>query len=55
MAFVILFTGIAQAFGEGFFPGFSLAPVGGHTWIALVQDLFDLLPALTERLKAKTG
>src|SRR5579859_4027142 len=41
--FVILFTGIVQAFGEGFFPGFSLAPIGGHTWIALAQDLFDVI------------
>ena len=41
--FVILFTGIVQAFGEGFFPGFSLAPIGGRTWIALVQDLFDVI------------
>lgn len=41
--FVILFTGIVQAFGEGFVPGFNLAPIGGHTWIALVQDLFDVI------------
>ena len=41
--FVILFTGIVQAFGEGLIPGFSLAPVGGHTWIALSQDLFDVI------------
>jgi Fe-S oxidoreductase len=41
--FVILFTGIVQAFGEGLVPGFSLAPIGGHTWIALVQDLFDVI------------
>jgi Fe-S oxidoreductase len=40
--FVILLTGIVQAFGEGFFPGFSLAPVGGNTWIALAQDIFDV-------------
>jgi len=44
--FVILFTGIVQAFGEGFFPGFSLAPIGGHTWIALAQDLFDVIVML---------
>ncbi len=44
--FVILFTGIVQAFGEGFFPGFSLAAIGGHTWIALVQDLFDVIVML---------
>jgi Fe-S oxidoreductase len=44
--FVILFTGIAQAFGEGFLPGFSLAPIGGNTWIALSQDLFDVIVML---------
>ena len=44
--FVILFTGIVQAFGEGFFPGFSLALIGGHTWIALAQDLFDVIVML---------
>ena len=41
--FVILFTGIVQAFGEGLVPGFGLAPIGGNTWIALVQDLFDVI------------
>src|SRR6202162_40490 len=44
--FVILLTGIVQAFGEGFIPGFSLSPIGGHTWIALVQDLFDVIVIL---------
>jgi Fe-S oxidoreductase len=44
--FVILFTGIVQAFGEGLFLGFSLAPIGGHTWIALAQDLFDVIVML---------
>ncbi|HUZ00326.1 MAG TPA: (Fe-S)-binding protein [Thermomicrobiaceae bacterium] len=41
--FVILFTAIVQAFGEGLVPGFSLAPVGGDTWIALSQDVFDVV------------
>ena len=41
--FVILFSGIVQAFGEGLVPGFSLAPIGGQTWIALSQDLFDVI------------
>ncbi len=41
--FVILITGIVQAFGEGLVPGFSLAPIGGNTWIALSQDLFDVI------------
>lgn len=38
--FVVLFTAIIQAFGAGMFPGFSLAPIGGDTWIALLQDIF---------------
>jgi Fe-S oxidoreductase/nitrate reductase gamma subunit len=41
--FVVLLTAIVQAFGEGIFPGFSLAPIGGTTWIAFLQDLFGLL------------
>src|SRR2546425_847059 len=41
--FVILLTAILQAFGEGIIPGFSLAPVGGNTWIAFLQDLFGVL------------
>ena len=41
--FIVLFTASSQAFGEGLFPGFSFAPIGGHTWIALLQDLFDVV------------
>src|SRR3984893_12780241 len=41
--FVILLTAIIQAFGEGIFPGFSLALIGGTTWIAFLQDLFGVL------------
>jgi F0F1-type ATP synthase membrane subunit a len=41
--FVVLLTAIIQAFGEGIFPGFSLAAVGGTTWIAFLQDLFGVL------------
>ena len=41
--FVVLLTAIIQAFGEGIFPGFSLAPIGGATWIAFLQDLFGIL------------
>src|SRR6266513_779405 len=41
--FVVLLTAIIQAFGEGIFPGFSLAPIGGTTWIAFLQDLFGIL------------
>src|SRR5437660_8889269 len=41
--FVVLLTAIIQAFGEGIVPGFSLAVVGGTTWIAFLQDLFGVL------------
>src|SRR2546427_4061190 len=41
--FVVLLTAIIQAFGEGIFPGFSLPPIGGTTWIAFLQDLFGIL------------
>lgn len=41
--FIVLFTAIIQSFGAGLFPGFSLAPVGGETWIAFLQDLFAIL------------
>src|SRR6202165_1028199 len=41
--FVVLLTAIIQAFGEGIFPGFSLAVIGGTTWIAFLQDLFGIL------------
>src|SRR5256714_14917537 len=54
--FVALLTAIIQAFGEGIFPTFSLALIGGTTWIAFLQDLFGalvlvgVLMALTTRL-----
>src|SRR5438477_6418682 len=41
--FVLLLTAIVQAFGEGLFPGFSLALIGGTTWIAFLQDIFGVL------------
>jgi len=41
--FVVLLTAIIQAFGEGIYPGFSLALIGGTTWIAFLQDLFGVL------------
>ena len=41
--FVVLLTAIIQAFGEGIFPGFSLAVIGGTTWLAFLQDLFGVL------------
>jgi Fe-S oxidoreductase len=42
-SFIVLFTAIVEAFGSGLFPGFSLAPIGGDTWIALLQDVFAVV------------
>ncbi len=41
--FIVLLTAIIEAFGSGIFPGFSLALIGGDTWIAFLQDLFGVL------------
>jgi Fe-S oxidoreductase len=41
--FVVLLTAIIQAFGEGLYPSFSLAWIGGNTWLAFLQDLFGAL------------
>ena len=41
--FLVLLTAIIQSFGHGLFPGFSLAPIGGETWIALLQEIFALV------------
>lgn len=43
VSFLVLTTAIVQAFGEGLFPGFTLAPLGGDTWIALAQDIFAVV------------
>jgi Fe-S oxidoreductase len=43
ISFFVLFTATIEAFGSRLFPGFSLAPVGGDTWIAFLQDTFSLL------------
>ena len=42
-SFIVLSTAIVEAFGSGLFPGFSLAPVGGNTWIAWLQDIFSVV------------
>ncbi len=42
-SFIVLSTAIVEAFGSGLFPGFSLAPVGGNTWIASLQDIFAVV------------
>lgn len=41
--FIVLFTAILQSFGSGLIPGFSLQPIGGDTWLALLQDIFAVL------------
>ncbi len=43
VSFFVLLTAIIQSFGAGLFPGFTLAPIGGDSWIALLQDLFGLV------------
>lgn len=40
--FLVLFTAIIEAFGSGLIPGFSLAALGGNSWIALLQEIFAL-------------
>jgi Fe-S oxidoreductase len=44
--FLVLLTAIAQSFGSAMFPGFSLRPFGGETWIAWLQDLFAVVLTL---------
>jgi len=41
--FVVLLTAIVQAFGEGLYPRFGLAWVGGNSWLAFLQDVFGVL------------
>ncbi|UVK43838.1 (Fe-S)-binding protein [Mesorhizobium sp. AR07] len=43
LSFFVLFTATIDAFGSRLFPGFSLAFVGGETWIASLQDIFSML------------
>lgn len=43
VSLIVLLSAIVQAFGSGLFPGFSLAPIGGTTFIALAQDIFGVL------------
>ncbi|CDX36277.1 conserved membrane hypothetical protein [Mesorhizobium plurifarium] len=46
VSFFVLFTVTIEAFGSRLFPGFSLTPIGGDSWIALLQDLFAVLMLL---------
>ncbi len=43
VSFIALTTSIVESFGSVLFPGFSLGPIGGTTWIALLQDIFALV------------
>jgi Fe-S oxidoreductase len=51
-SFFVLFTAIVDAFGSGFFPGFSLRQFGGDTWIGLLQDVFAVLMSVGVGLAA---
>jgi len=42
-SFFVLATAIIEAFGGGLIPDFTLAPIGGNSWIALLQDIFALV------------
>ena len=41
--FVVLLSAIFEAVLQGLWPGHDLSPIGGHTWIAFLQDLFGVL------------
>ena len=41
--FLVLLTVTMESFAKPFFPGFSLDPIGGSTWLALVQEVFAVL------------
>jgi Fe-S oxidoreductase len=43
VSFFVLLTATVDAFGARMFPGFTLAPIGGNSWIALLQDIFSVL------------
>eukprot|EP01037_Dinobryon_pediforme_P010644 gene10644-10715_t len=43
ISFFVLFTATIEAFGSRLFLGFSLIPLGGDTWIGLLQDIFAIL------------
>ncbi len=50
--FLALLPAIITDFGAGFFPGFSLRPIGGNTWLALLQDLFGVVIIIATGLAA---
>src|SRR5207237_7606215 len=41
--FVVLLTAILDALIQGISPGHDLGPIGGHGWLAFLQDLFGVL------------
>ena len=41
--FLVLLTALVEEAGKAVAPGFSLDAIGGTTWIALLQDVFELL------------
>ena len=41
--FLVLLTALIEEAGKAVAPGFSLDAIGGTTWIALLQDVFELL------------
>jgi Fe-S oxidoreductase len=43
ISFFVLFTTTVETFGSRLFPGLSISPVSGQTWVALSQDVFSLL------------
>lgn len=43
VSFLVLATAIIESFGSRLFPGFSLMPIGGDTWIAALQDIFAVV------------
>src|SRR5437588_6660744 len=44
--FVVLLTAILDALIQGIFPGHDLGLIGGHGWLAFLQDLFGVLVLL---------
>ncbi|MGH6680449.1 MAG: 4Fe-4S dicluster domain-containing protein, partial [Bradyrhizobium sp.] len=42
-SFFVLATAIVQSFGSVLFPGFTLRPIGGDTWIEFLRDVFSVV------------
>ncbi len=50
--FIVLLSAIVADFGAGLMPGFSPRPIGGDTWIALLQDCFGVVVIVAIALAA---